>query len=113
MHVALRTRRASVSCQLSSTAVNVSLPLFVLHSLTDGAFIIVGGQHFSKACKEYRMAPRSPYVNEPLVNLRDWMRYVSATILRTNTRVQVCASATGRHQRSQENSNPSTTSTWA
>ena len=69
MHVALRTRRASASCQLSSTAVNCCLPPFVPHSLTDGRYIIIGGQHFSRACKQYRMAPGNPYLDKPLQNL--------------------------------------------
>ena len=59
------------------------------------------------------MALGSPYLDEPLRSLPKWMRSVYATILRRDTPVQVCTSAAGRHQRSQENSNPSTTATWA
>ena len=59
------------------------------------------------------MAPGSPYLDEPLVNLPNWMRSIYATVLRSDTPVQVCTSAAGRHQRSQENLNPSTTSTQA
>ena len=111
----LHSARAAQLCpvnypQLPSTFV---CPLFVLLSLTDGGYIIIGGQHFSKACKEYRTAKGSPFVDQPMENLPDWVRYVSAPILRIGTPVQVCTSAAGRHQRSQENSNPSTTSTWA
>ena len=111
----LHSARAALLCpvnypQLPSTVV---CPLFVVLSLTDGGYIIVGGQHFSKACKEYRTAKGSPFVDQPLANLPDWMRYVSATILRMGTPVHVCTSAAGRHQQSQESTTPSTTSVWA
>ena len=41
------------------------------------------------------------------------MQTVHATILRRDTPVHVCTSAAGRHQRSQQNSDPSTTSARA
>ena len=113
MHIALRTRRSIVLCQLSSTVVNGPLPLFFLHSLTYGPFMLIGGQHFSGACLEYRTQKGSPYVDCPLQSMPPWMRTVYATILRGDTPVHVCTSAAARHQQSQQNSNPLTTSAWA
>ena len=108
---------AHVPCVLSTTLncrQRLPAPCFVvLLSLTDGTHIIIGGQHFSKACIEYRTFKGSPYVDQPLQNLPDWMRYVSATILRSTTPLSVCTSAAGRHQRSQESATPSTISVWA
>ena len=96
---------AHVPCVLSTTLncrQRLPAPCFVvLLSLTDGTHIIIGGQHFSKACIEYRTFKGSPFVDQPLQNLPDWMRYVSATILR---------SLTPLHQRSQESASPSTMS---
>ena len=111
----LHSRRAChVACQPPSTAVYVCLPLvFMYFSLTDGTYIVIGGQHFSKACLKYPTYKGSPYADLPLPNLPAWMRFVSATVLKSNTPIPVCTAAAGRHQRSQESASPSTMSVWA
>ena len=61
---------------------------------------------------KYRTFPGSPYADQLVPNLPTWMRFVSATVLKSNTPLSVCTSAAGRHQRSQESATPSTMSVW-
>ena len=113
MHVAQPT---CLPCGLSTTVncrPRLPAPCFhVLLSLTDGTYIVIGGQHFSKACLKYRTYEGSPYADLPLPNLPAWMRFVSATVLKSNTPIAVCTAAAGRHQRSQESATPPTMSQW-
>ena len=56
--------------------------------------------------------PGCRYAGLPESNLPDWLRYVSATVLKAGTPTSVCTAAAGRHQRMQESSTPSTMSQW-
>ena len=51
----------------------MSSPLFVRHSLTDGRFVLIGGQHFARVCLEYRKHPKSPFVDSPIGSLPVWL----------------------------------------
>jgi hypothetical protein len=64
------------------------------------------------ACYEYPQQPGTKYAGMPESSLPEWLRYVSATVLKAGTPTSVCTAAAGRHQRMQESSTPSTMSQW-
>ena len=64
------------------------------------------------ACYEYPQQQGCRYAGMPESSLHEWLRYVSATVLKAVTPTSVCTAAAGRHQRMQESSTPSTMSQW-
>jgi len=80
------------------------------HSIADGKYTLIGGQHIAKAVVEWRVADQSPHKGVPLPKLPQWMREVNAQVLKRGTPPEVCAAAAGRHQRQQMRTTASSTS---